>query len=1054
MDLSGFSKLAPDTSMTADDRRKCKKKAQNAKKGLPIEVVIPLASHAPTDRVTRGKQYAYSNNGVSIVKSRAPMQQPTKAPGSRSRVPRTKGQEDIPDTDSEQEFDMVQVAISQSDTQSPNQGSSLLAQKPSNVQDSEDADGQSDTETILEDPNGESSSEEQYDDDGDDDTSDLPQGFDSNTMSSQNGAIIDGMHNEPTEHTPPIPQVTVGDPNVSALSCPRSRNHVFPHVVSTTQLLLVATLRVSDFATSTVPTLPIPTTRGLHLVAFPMEPTHVTIFVMPRRTRWPYLSIDIPVTQARLLVTNGAAIGCNPLAQAPGIPFRVVSPARASYFEGYASFEPHAHPFRSAGFSETWGTNQLLMEDFSLLNMPPMPVDLNYHFQPPPFPSSATIQTYNDMFGFGAYSFTADMQDPRFTPVTNTNCLGPAAGAFLIVDQAMGAPTASASSLQIRGGSTGETNTHDFLGNIGLGAPVEPTDSGTNKPEGSAPTPRAPVRRSVTAISHSTTLIGSSIARSAGTASTSRDSTPVHALAPTPCRAPMSPLVLTPLHNLTPWRNSTSLRISTQPWDILPQPVPRAPFRSARSIGALGSSTDRVSGPLVVPRSGLTPTPDTRSSTPCPPRGRLFGPQPSSTNPRRRSASPASSRRSFTNRSRTLIHAHSPSLNHNTHPLTDAFDEGGSAGEHGPAQATSANEGEEQRQEEHWDGGNELEGARMDQDDPENLVVPIGAVPPDVLNQRIEFLGDPDAPSSTEFGINRSQTIRELCDARKSKVLDDSEEVELKGRKSKRLGYFSKQIQGILGVMKSHLQWSMLTRAPWSQSKRSLTAKTVEFVKAKTTLEWPEDEDLAEDMKNKVYDEAAKLRSGPQKELRDHVMHYFNLELGDATPVARLLENHRCFYPNDEMHPNDMFNFELLSSGLRLLVFRNTKPIGPLFLDEILGEDDVEATNTLLSLCALPGNPPLTIEDTSCDARRGAPIAAIAFVCIQIYHALERIRAPKKAPEFKESNYNKLWMYYVRELVSHPHLGQIRRATLNALKEGYIQNFPRLGKRVGEDYLW
>lgn len=77
-----------------------------------------------------------------------------------------------------------------------------------------------------------------------------------------------------------------------------------------------------------------------------------------------------------------------------------------------------------------------------------------------------------------------------------------------------------------------------------------------------------------------------------------------------------------------------------------------------------------------------------------------------------------------------------------------------------------------------------------------------------------------------------------------------------------------------------------------------------------------------------------------------------------------------------------------MGSVLATILFGTSKKIGILFMDRLLLPDNPIDIEVLFNLVALPGlggtSAPPTIVDKSVAARRGIPIAAIAYACIQV----------------------------------------------------------------------
>lgn len=78
----------------------------------------------------------------------------------------------------------------------------------------------------------------------------------------------------------------------------------------------------------------------------------------------------------------------------------------------------------------------------------------------------------------------------------------------------------------------------------------------------------------------------------------------------------------------------------------------------------------------------------------------------------------------------------------------------------------------------------------------------------------------------------------------------------------------------------------------------------------------------------------------------------------------------------------------LVGTILVSVLFPSRARLGIVFMDQLLRDDDAEATEALLDLVAVPGPGGIytrpTFADASPEASRGAPIAALAYACILV----------------------------------------------------------------------
>ncbi|KAF8596297.1 hypothetical protein BDV93DRAFT_563505 [Ceratobasidium sp. AG-I] len=335
-------------------------------------------------------------------------------------------------------------------------------------------------------------------------------------------------------------------------------------------------------------------------------------------------------------------------------------------------------------------------------------------------------------------------------------------------------------------------------------------------------------------------------------------------------------------------------------------------------------------------------------------------------------------------------------------------------------------------------------------EDSNGSLLGVNDAPHSTIPARVLRSSNPKAPTQLEIEMYVTEECQRLRDCRKCN--DDPSATTAKGIPT--VGSFSERDQSFMSLMKAHLFWDYIHRSPWSESNNNLIKRAREYTSKLTN--WPGDEIVDTKFRTTFLDSFSQVRSSLQPDMRDFVRHEMKLRIGDEAEIDKLLNCGRFLYPDDQMRPCDMFNIPLLGRAIAKLLFATTRRVGILFIDKLLKPDDGTELETLLTLAALPsdGDELPVIKDRSPEAKCGPSLALIAFACISINHALERLKQPNRRIAFSDTQFNGLWYYYVRELIKHPNLGQLRSSFLGDIKEAYISHCPRRAAPMGNDRAW
>ncbi|KAG9077009.1 hypothetical protein FS749_011152 [Ceratobasidium sp. UAMH 11750] len=263
-----------------------------------------------------------------------------------------------------------------------------------------------------------------------------------------------------------------------------------------------------------------------------------------------------------------------------------------------------------------------------------------------------------------------------------------------------------------------------------------------------------------------------------------------------------------------------------------------------------------------------------------------------------------------------------------------------------------------------------------------------------------------------------------------------------------------------------------MVRVPWPANDNYLLDCAINFAKKYTKD--PVDDMVTEDFRRTIMRGSSQLRSAAQNPIRAMAQSFYHVTEGDVQMLSWLQKDDRFLYPAGHIESGDIFNTSLIGSVLATLYFGTSRRLGFIFLDELLEDDNAEDVNQVLELAAEIGPEAEvevpTIVDQSPAAKRGPSISAIAFACIHILHALERLKTPQDAEqadekrkkrrggvlkkEFNEEGYGETWRRYVRELAANPDLGKLRMKCLEAIQRQYCRSHRHQGKPAGADYMW
>ncbi|KAG8723113.1 hypothetical protein FRC09_004712 [Ceratobasidium sp. 395] len=413
------------------------------------------------------------------------------------------------------------------------------------------------------------------------------------------------------------------------------------------------------------------------------------------------------------------------------------------------------------------------------------------------------------------------------------------------------------------------------------------------------------------------------------------------------------------------------------------------------------------------------------------------------------------------------------------------------------------------------DGSPPAHAFRVEPQTPPRVSSPHNSIPSplDPLEQPHQRGQTPAAPTLAEFVERRATEIRELQNVRKFdppagqlKGADDGDahmnvkeqrEREGKGKGGiRRIWTYSHSAQSIMSLIRADMQHSYLDLGPFNNYlDNQRFRQALEFVKTISVYAQNVDTVADDEFYRTMKKTFGQLRTAGQDDIKTEVSAHFRVKEGETQKIEWLLQGDRCMYPGGNMVPEDFLKTDLASNILVHMYFGTSRGLGYIYLDRQLKSDDPKILQELLEFVTEQNlaNPaevePVRIVDDSPEASYGPSLAAIAFVAINIRHALERLKAPAKpkrarvensdknnkkgkksgkdkgkrnkaveepvrSVEFTETAYGAHWARYVRMLANHPHLGVIRQRFLTELKNKYVEGLGRSGRLGGGDRMW
>ncbi|KAG9089942.1 hypothetical protein FRC06_001286 [Ceratobasidium sp. 370] len=145
--------------------------------------------------------------------------------------------------------------------------------------------------------------------------------------------------------------------------------------------------------------------------------------------------------------------------------------------------------------------------------------------------------------------------------------------------------------------------------------------------------------------------------------------------------------------------------------------------------------------------------------------------------------------------------------------------------------------------------------------------------------------------------------------------------------------------------------------------------------------------------------------------------------------LFRLMDKDQFLFPSLDRHPTEYFCVGALGSALISILFKASKAIGVVFMEELCKPDNPEK-------CARWH---AKLHDQT--ARKGVPPSLLAFAAAQMYWALEKLYMGSVV-NFDEQHYRAIWDRYFGALLKLPHLGRLRVDMLDLIKEYYMTHWP------------
>ncbi|KAB5589641.1 hypothetical protein CTheo_6914 [Ceratobasidium theobromae] len=168
--------------------------------------------------------------------------------------------------------------------------------------------------------------------------------------------------------------------------------------------------------------------------------------------------------------------------------------------------------------------------------------------------------------------------------------------------------------------------------------------------------------------------------------------------------------------------------------------------------------------------------------------------------------------------------------------------------------------------------------------------------------------------------------------------------------------------------------------------------------------------------------------------------HEFGVGAGDKKLLYQLMDNDLFLFPTVERQPQEYFCVGALGSALEIILFKSSKSIGLVFMEDLCKPDNTEK-------CAHWHRK--LRDQTAC---KGVPPGLLAFAATQMYWALQKLYLGSTVA-FDEQHFRGVWNRYFRALIKLLNLGRLRINMLDRLKEYYMAHWPAEEPDEDDEYL-
>lgn len=282
-------------------------------------------------------------------------------------------------------------------------------------------------------------------------------------------------------------------------------------------------------------------------------------------------------------------------------------------------------------------------------------------------------------------------------------------------------------------------------------------------------------------------------------------------------------------------------------------------------------------------------------------------------------------------------------------------------------------------------------------------------------------------PTVLELQTNASSVLK-LC-RRRNRGRRSTATESARSRNILSSGALSSDQRKVMAYMEFHVLKDVVCINPWPEpeGRESYLSDAEHYATEHTDVSG--DDVFSTQFLDTVFYRMSANRGNSLAKIEYMMEHEFGVSPGDKALLYNLMDKDLFLFPTVDREPSQFFCVGALGAALEIILFKSSKAIGLVFMEELCKPDDAEK-------CAHWHR---KLRDRR--ARKGVPPGLLAFAATQMYWALEKLYMGTTV-HFDETHYRGVWNRYFRALLKLPHLSQLRIDMLDRLKEYYMIHWP------------